>query len=122
MGMILTAATMHKMGFQLVYTGGGFYTWEVYGPDRSALSLEAQAVLGHHSVGNTGCCCLPCGYSVYDSDGRFIGSSEEVVRSASRLRSIASAFMDRMLLMSRADKLPELVRLTTDHAEVQHCS
>jgi hypothetical protein len=120
MGMILTAATMHKMGFQLVYTGGGFYTWEVYGPDRSALSLEAHAVLGHHSVGNTGCCCLPCGYSVYDSDGRFIGSSEEVVRSASRLRSIASVFMDRMLLMSKADRFGELINLVLTNEEANY--
>jgi len=120
MGMLLTAATMHNMGFQLAYTGGGIYTWELYGPDRSVLSLEAQAVLGHHSVGNTGCCCLPNGYSVYDSEGCFIGASEEVVRSASRLRSIASAFTDRMILMSKADRFGELINLVLTNEEAHH--
>lgn len=120
MGMILTAATMHKMGFELVYTGGGFYTWEIYGPDRSVLSLEARAVRGHHSVMDTGCCCLPATYSVYDSEGCFIGSSDEVVKSPARLRSISAAFRDRMILMSKADGLAELIRLTNDHAEVHH--
>ena len=67
--MIVWSATMLRMGFQLTYTGGGFYTWELYGADRSTLSLEASASGGPVIVGNnSGCLRLPSPYSVYDKD------------------------------------------------------
>jgi len=119
--MVISSATMSKMGFQLTYTGGGFYTWETYGPDRFTLSFEAHAVYGR-VIGrsDSGCLRLPSTYSVYDGDGCFLGESEEVITSASRLRSIASAFTDRMILMSKADRFGELINLVLTNEEANY--
>lgn len=120
--MMLSANTMTKMGFELVYTGGGFYTWELNGADGSAMSLEASPIYGRIIVANDSACCrLPSTYSVYDPDGRFIGASDEVVRSAARLRSLASGFSDRLMMMSGADgRFNELSKLVHNEAELHN--
>jgi hypothetical protein len=107
--MIVWSATMLRMGFQLTYTGGGFYTWELYGADRSTLSLEASASGGPVIVGNNG-------------DGRFLGESTELITSVPRLRSIAAAFGDRMILMSKADSFGELINFILANEELHNIS
>lgn len=67
------------------------------------------------------CCRLPSTYSIYDPDGCFIGASDEVVRSAARLRSLASGFSDRLLLMSGAEgRFKELSKLVNNEAQLHH--
>jgi hypothetical protein len=120
--MMLSANTMIKMGFELVYTGGGFYTWELKVADGSVMSLEASPIYGRIIVATDSACCrLPSTYSIYDPDGCFIGASDEVVRSAARIRSLASGFSDRLLLMSGAEgRFKELSKLVNNEAQLHH--
>lgn len=70
------------------------------------------------------CCRLPCTYSIYGSDGRFIGESKELVCSPARLRDLSLCFGDSlrmMMMLSQSDgRFNELSKLVHNEAELHN--